>query len=124
MVYLTIVTWAARLLGAWTIYSGAGHTIAVLLQNNPYDRHLMYLLMIGTILFFSGFMELISSWGLKTKQWWAMAICTAGCVFVLLLTISLLPIFKAIGMLTLQAILLTLLVVSFFVKTSTDKNIG
>ena len=124
MLYLTIVKWAARLLGVWTIYNGAGHSIAVLVQDKPYDRHLMYLLMIGAILFFSGFMELISSWGLKTKQWWALAICIAGCVFVLLLTISLLPIFKAVGMLTLQAILLTLVLISLFVKTVADKNIA
>jgi hypothetical protein len=83
----------------------------------------MYLLMIGAILFFTGFMVLVGSWGLRTKQWWGFAICIAGSVFILLLTIALLPIFKAVGMLILHAILLILVLVSIFVKPGPTENI-
>jgi uncharacterized membrane protein (DUF2068 family) len=116
MWYFITVTWAARLLGLWTIYNGVGHTIANILEDKPYDRHFIYLLMIGAILFFSGLMEFISGFGLKNKEWWAITFCSMGCVFVIFLTLILLPVFQAPGMMAMHSALLAMVVVLCFLR--------
>jgi hypothetical protein len=116
MIYFLIVTWAARLLGVWTIYNGAGHTIANLFEDKPYDRHFIYLMLVGTILFFSGVMQFISSFGIRNKEWWALTFCATGCIMVIILTLILLPVFQAYGMMAMHLILFLMVIALVFVK--------
>ena len=96
--------------------NGAIHTTAVIMENKPHDRHLIYLLQVGAILITSGAIELISGWGLRHKQWWGFATGLLGAVLVIFLCLVLMPVFRAPFMLTIHSLLLVIITIGTFIK--------
>jgi hypothetical protein len=111
---LIILKWSLRIVGAWAFINGILHTSSILIQKRPYDRHLIYLLMIGAILFFCGLLNIITSFAFLQKEILMLSVSAISTLFVLLMCIALLPIFPSIFTMILHLVLLIMIVAIFF----------
>ena len=86
----------ARVTGALTLILGGGHLLEIggglLIGRRPYTLRNVEVLWIGGILVFSGLSNLAVSQGLRRSESWAWRASGAVTIFVLLFTLSLIPV--------------------------------
>ncbi len=90
----TMLSWTAFLIGGISILFGGQHTYTILLQDNNYDRNLIFLLSTGGILIFCGLLNIIMTTGVKKNIKLANIVSVLSSLFLLTFCLSLTPFFK------------------------------
>jgi len=89
-----MLSWTAFLIGGISILFGGQHTYTILLQDNNYDRNLIFLLSTGGILIFCGLLNIIMTTGVKKNIKLANIVSVLSSLFLLTFCLSLTPFFK------------------------------
>jgi hypothetical protein len=110
---LAFLPLASLLIGGWAVLNGVLHDVFVLVQGRKYDRDLLRLLMDGHILITCGIMQMIAWTGLKEGSNWAYYVSGAAAISLLVYCGMIFPFLKSFGMMFLNVVLISMLVISF-----------
>lgn len=104
--------------GLWAIINGLLHDIFVLQSEHgkKYDRNLLRLLMDGHILITCGAIQALSFQGINKQEYWAYLVAGIASLSLLVYCAMIWKFLKSVFTILINAVALTLLIVSFAAK--------